>query len=202
MKFLLAALFLLSSSAFAIETGKPAPDFTVTTSTGDTVKLSDLTAQGKTVVLEWLNYGCPFVKKQYNDKMKNMQTLQKNYTGKGVVWYSVISSAQGKQGFSSPAEAEKDRKAHHSNATGVILDKDGALGKLYGAQTTPHMFVVDSKGVLQYQGAIDDKPSADVATLKGAHNYVSDALDAVLATPERTPATAQTKSYGCSVKYE
>ncbi len=200
MRFLLAALFLVSSTAFALETGKPAPDFTAMTSTGDSVKLSDFTKNNKIVVLEWLNYGCPFVKKHYNGK--NMQSLQKAYTGKGVVWLSVISSAEGKQGFSTPAEAEKDRKAHDSHATAVILDKKGELGKLYGAQTTPHMFVIDGKGALAYQGAIDDKPSADPDTLKGAHNYVKEALDAELSTPPRTPATAQTKSYGCSVKYE
>jgi peroxiredoxin len=202
MRILFAALLFLSSTAFAMETGKPVPDFTAQTSDGKTVKLSDFTSQGKIVVLEWLNYGCPFVKKHYNDKNKNMQTLQKEYTGKGVVWLSVISSAQGKQGFSTPAEAEKDRKEHGSNATAVILDYKGALGKEFGAQTTPHMFVIDGKGVLAYQGAIDDKPSTELSTLKDAHNYVREALDAELSNPPRQPATAQTKSYGCSVKYE
>jgi len=124
---------------------------------------------------------------------------QKTYTAKGVVWLSVISSAEGKEGFSSPAQAEADRLAYDVHATAVLLDPKGALGKTYGAQTTPHMFVIDKSGRLAYQGAIDDKPSADKASLKGAKNYVADALDAELAG--RAPATAQTKSYGCSVKY-
>ena len=196
MKSLLVAAFLsLSSSAFALDSGKPAPDFKALTSDGKTVSLSDY--KGKLVVLEWLNYGCPFVKKHYNGQ--NMQSLQADYTKKGVVWLSVISSAEGKQGFSTPAEAERDRKEHGSKATAVLLDSKGELGKLFGAQTTPHMFVIDSAGKVAYQGAIDDKPSTEAATLKGAHNYVRDALEAELAG--RSPAMAQTKSYGCSVKY-
>jgi hypothetical protein len=149
-------------------------------------------------VLEWLNYGCPFVKKHYNGK--NMQALQKEYTAKGVVWLSVISSAKGKQGYGTPAQAEKDRKAHGSLATAVVLDPEGTLGRLYGAQTTPHMFVIDASGKLAYQGAIDDKPSTDPASLKGARSYVREALDAELAG--RAPAVTQTKSYGCGVKYD
>jgi hypothetical protein len=195
VKFLVAAFLLASSPAIAVDSGSPAPSFTATTSEGKTLSLADY--KGKTVVLEWLNYGCPFVKKHYNGK--NMQALQKEYTGKGVVWLSVISSAEGKQGFSSPAEAEKDRGEHDSHATAVLLDKEGKLGKLFGAQTTPHMFVIDPKGLVAYQGAIDDQPSTDLATLKVAHNYVKDALDAELAG--RAPATKQTKSYGCGIKY-
>lgn len=195
MKLLVASFFFLSFNALAIESGQPAPEFAAHTSDGKEVKLADY--KGKTVVLEWLNYGCPFVKKHYNGK--NMQALQKDYTAKGVVWLSVVSSAEGKQGYGTPAEAEKERKAHGSKATAVILDPKGELGKLYGAQTTPHMFVIDPKGTLAYQGAIDDKPSADAASLKGAKNYVREALDAELAG--RAPATAQTKSYGCGVKY-
>ena len=196
MKTLLAVFLLSTGSALALESGKPAPAFTAPSSTQKDVRLSDY--RGKVVVLEWLNYGCPFVKKHYNGH--GMQALQKEFTDKGVVWLSVISSAEGKQGFSSPAEAERDRKENESHASSVILDKRGTLGRLYGAKTTPHMFVIDSNGVLAYQGAIDDKPSSDPATLKNAHNYVRAALDAVLAG--RSPATSQTQSYGCSVKYE
>ncbi|MGZ3650973.1 MAG: thioredoxin family protein [Bdellovibrionota bacterium] len=195
MKLLTAALFLLSTTAFALESGSAAPDFIAAASDGKNVKLSDY--KGKTVVLEWLNYGCPFVRKHYNGK--NMQALQADYTKKGVVWLSVISSAEGKEGYSTPKQAEADRKAHDSHATAILLDAKGEVGKLYGAQSTPHMFVIDKAGKLAYQGAIDDKPSTELATLKGAHNYVRDALDAVLAG--RAPATAQTKSYGCGVKY-
>ena len=190
-------LFLLffSLPSMALEPGKPAPAFSGKTSQGKRVKLSDYL--GKVVVLEWLNYGCPFVQKHYDGK--NMQALQKEYTGKGVVWLSVISSAEGKQGYSSPERAEKDRKEQGSEASAVILDPSGEIGRLYGAQTTPHMFVINSKGQLSYQGAIDNKASTDPATLKGAHSYVRDALDAVLSG--RAPAVAQTKSHGCSVKY-
>jgi peroxiredoxin len=195
MKLFAVLLLLVSTSAFAIETGKPAPDFTATNSEGKEVKLADY--KGKLVVLEWMNHGCPFVKKHYEGK--NMQTLQSTYTGKGVVWLSVISSSEGNQGFVTPAEAEADRKIFDAHSSAVILDKSGKLGKLYGAQTTPHMFVIDKKGVLAYQGAIDDKPSADKDSLKGAKNYVAEALDAEMAG--RAPAIAQTKSYGCSVKY-
>jgi thioredoxin-related protein len=195
MKLFAVLLLLVSTSAFAIETGKPAPDFTATNSEGKEVKLADY--KGKLVVLEWMNHGCPFVKKHYEGK--NMQTLQSTYTGKGVVWLSVISSSEGNQGFVTPAEAEADRKTFDAHSSAVILDKSGKLGKLYGAQTTPHMFVIEKKGVLAYQGAIDDKPSADKDSLKGAKNYVAEALDAEMAG--RAPAIAQTKSYGCSVKY-
>lgn len=195
MKLLGALLLLVSTSAFALEAGRPAPEFTAPASDGKEVKLSDY--KGKLVVLEWMNHGCPFVKKHYDGK--NMQTLQQTYTGRGVVWLSVISSAEGKQGFASAAEAEADRKSFGSHATAVLLDPKGTLGKTYGALTTPHMFVIDKKGTLVYQGAIDDKPSTDKATLKGAKNYVAEALDAELAG--RPPATTQTKSYGCSVKY-
>jgi peroxiredoxin len=195
MKLLSALLLLLSANSFAIETGKPAPDFTATNSEGKEVKLADY--KGKLVVLEWTNAHCPFVKKHYDGK--NMQALQGKYTGEGVVWLTVLSSAEGKEGFETPAEAEASRKATGAHASALLLDKSGKLGKLYGAQTTPHMFVIDKKGVLAYQGAIDDKPSADKATLKGAKNYVAEALDAEMAG--RAPATAQTKSYGCHIKY-
>lgn len=192
---LVLAFALTAAPAIAAENGKPAPEFTVKGSDGKVVRLSDYL--GKTVVLEWLNYGCPFVQKHYNSK--NMQNLQKEYTGKGVIWLSVISSAPGKQGHVTAAQAEKDRKEKGSNATNVLLDEKGTVGKLYGAETTPHMYVVDSKGRLVYQGAIDDKPSADVEDIKTAKNYVRAAVDAAMAG--KPVAEAQTKSYGCSVKY-
>lgn len=186
---------LIGAQAFAVSVGSPAPDFTAKDSTGKTVKLSDY--KGKTVVLEWLNYGCPFVKKHYGSG--NMQELQAEAKKEGVVWLSVISSAKGKQGNSTPAQAEKDRKEHNSNAAAVILDSEGEVGKLYSAKTTPHMFVIDPAGKLVYQGAIDDKPSTDVEDVKGARNYVREALKDLR---EKKPIeVAETKSYGCSVKY-
>jgi peroxiredoxin len=197
MKKTLACLLtlLVAPAAFALETGKAAPDFTAKASNGKTVKLSDY--KGKTVVLEWLNYGCPFVKKHYESK--NMQNLQKKYTGDGVVWLSVISSAPGKQGHADAKQAEADRAAHGSNATAILLDEKGEVGKAYGAATTPHMYVIDKSGKLVYQGAIDDKASTDLADVKTATNYVSAALDATKAG--KPVAVSQTKAYGCGVKY-
>ncbi|RYZ95787.1 MAG: redoxin domain-containing protein, partial [Proteobacteria bacterium] len=143
-------------------------------------------------------YGCPFVQKHY--KSQNMQNLQKEYTGKGVIWLSVLSSAEGKQGYANAAQAEADRKQNGSNATAVLLDADGKVGKLYGAETTPHLFVINPKGRLAYQGAIDDKPSADIEDIKGARSYLREAVDATLAGKD--VKEYQTKSYGCSVKYK
>jgi peroxiredoxin len=186
---------LLAPNAFALETGKAAPDFSAKASSGKTVKLSDY--KGKTVVLEWLNYGCPFVGKHYQSK--NMQGLQKKYTDEGVVWLSVISSAPGKQGHSDAKQAEADRASHGSAATAILLDEKGEVGRLYGAMATPHMYVIDTSGKLVYQGAIDDKPSTDLADVKTATNYVSAALEATKAG--KPVAVTQTKAYGCSVKY-
>lgn len=199
MKKIIACLLVLlaAPAAFAIETGKPAPDFTAKASNGKTVKLSDY--KGKIVVLEWLNYGCPFVKKHYDSK--NMQSLQKKYTGSGVVWLSVISSAPGKQGHADAKQAEADRAAQGSSATAILLDPKGEVGKAYGAMTTPHMYVIDKAGKLVYQGAIDDKNTTDLADVKTATNYVSAALDSITSVPPKPVAVAQTKAYGCNVKY-
>lgn len=192
----LAAAFAIQTAS-AAKTGEAAPDFSVKNSKGETVKLSDY--KGKTVVLEWLNHGCPFVKKHYGTG--NMQKLQADATGKGVVWLSVISSAKGKQGSGTPAEVEAARKEHKSNASAILLDTDGTVGKAYAAKTTPHMYVIDAAGKLAYQGAIDDKPSTEQEDVKSAHNYVTDAIAAVTASPQKAVAQAETKPYGCSVKY-
>ncbi|MCU0229008.1 MAG: redoxin family protein [Bryobacterales bacterium] len=174
----LALGLLLATSAFAAATvGQMAPDFTVTDMDGKTHKLSDF--KGRFVVLEWLNYGCPFVGKHYNSG--NMQALQKEWTGKGVVWLSVISSAEGQQGFSNPDQAKADFKAKGSNSTTVILDPKGTLGKAYGAATTPHMFVIGKDGNVLYNGAIDDKATTDVADVKTSKNYVAAALTEAMA---------------------
>lgn len=190
------ALAITCPAVFAADSGSPAPEFKAKTSDGKEVKLSDY--KGKVVVLEWLNHGCPFVKKHYDGK--NMQALQSEYTKKGAVWLSVISSAKGTQGHSTAEQAEADRKTHGSKATAVLLDESGEVGKLYGAQTTPHMYVIDGKGTLLYQGAIDDQPSTEAASLKKVKgHYLKDAVEAALAG--KTPAKDQTKAYGCSVKY-
>ena len=185
-----------NSAADLPKIGAPAPDFTATDLQGKTQHLSDF--KGKYVVLEWHNQGCPFVKKHYDSG--NMQKLQKDLTAQGVVWLTVISSAPGKQGFVTPQEETKYLTEKQAAPSDVLLDPDGALGHLYGAKTTPHMFVIDERGVLVYAGAIDDKPSTDSADINGATNYVRAAYqEAKSGKPVSVTATAP---YGCSVKYK
>jgi peroxiredoxin len=174
--------------------GKPAPAFTLTDSNGKKRSLSD--ASGKIVVLEWINFGCPFVQKHY--KANNMQKLQKTYTGKGVVWYSICSSAEGRQGSFPAQKINELLKENNSSSSAYLFDPDGAVGHAYGATATPHMFVINQKGILVYAGAIDDNPSADISDKAGT-NYVQKALDELIANkPISTPST---QAYGCSVKY-
>lgn len=177
------------------EVGVEAPDFTLPASDGSEVTLSGL--RGRFVVLEWLNHGCPYVKKHY--KAGNMQALQKRYTDKGVAWYSIVSSAPGKQGHGTADEAASEATDKGSQATAVLLDPNGAVGRRYGAKTTPHMFVVGPDGKVLYMGAIDDDPSVFFGDPGDATNYVAAALDAAMAG--EAVGTAATKPYGCSVKY-
>ena len=198
MNYLLLPLlvFGLNLSSFAaVEPGEEAPDFTLTDSKGTSHKLSDF--RGKFVVLEWLNHECPFVKKHYSGG--DMQKLQKEYTAKGVVWLSIISSAPGKQGHRTGPQAEADTKDKNAAPTAVLLDPSGEVGKKYDAKTTPEMFVLDKEGKVLYAGAIDSIKSTDSADIAKAENHVRQALDAALAgQPVPTP---KTKPYGCSVKY-
>ncbi len=197
----LIALFLASlfargyAAAASPAIGQAAPDFTLTDSHGESRRLKDF--QGKFVVLEWFNNQCPFVRKHYDSA--HMQQLQTKYTGQGVVWLSVISSAPGKEGNVTPEEANKNAELDHAKATAVLLDIDGKVGHLYEAKTTPHMFVIDPKGVLIYKGAIDDRPSTDLADIPGGKNYVDQALSEAMSGKPVT--TSATKPYGCSVKY-
>lgn len=184
-----------AQAAAKAEIGKAAPQFKLDDTKGKTVDLSKLA--GKVVVLEWFNHGCPFVKKHYDSN--NMQSLQKEYTGKGVVWLSICSSAKGKQGNATAQKHDEDAKAANANPSHILIDQDGQVGRLYGAKTTPHMFVIDKKGILVYAGAIDDKPSTDAQDVKNAKNYVKAALDEVL--KNKPVSLALTKAYGCSVKY-
>lgn len=192
----LIALALAPTPAFADAVpGKPAPTFEAKDANGKAVKLGDYS--GKWVVLEWFNKDCPYVRKHYGSK--NMQTLQADYTKKGVIWLTVNSSATGKQGHTSPEETLKVAKAEGSNATTTLLDHDGKIGKAYGAKTTPHMFVIDPKGLVVYAGAIDDNDSSNPETIKAAKNYVRAALDAGMEGKKIETATA--RPYGCGVKY-
>lgn len=196
MKKILAFLLLIPAISFAnIETGMPAPDFTGTDSNGNSVKLSDY--KGHMVVLEWTNHKCPFVEKYYSEG--HMQALQEKYTAKDVKWLRVISSAKGKQGhvFSQEANALIERQKVKASAT--LLDESGAIGRLYGAKTTPHMFVIDKDGNIAYQGAIDSIHSTKTEDIAKATPYVSDALDALEEGKMVEPST--TAPYGCGVKY-
>ena len=182
--------------AFAApQVGAPAPEFAMVDTKGTLRKLSDL--RGKVVVLEWTNADCPFTIKHY--KSANMQTLQKQATGEGVVWLSVISSAPGEQGYVDAAEANRLTVSRDAAPTAVLLDPDGKLGRLYGAVTTPHMFVVDAKGVLRYMGGIDSIASTNVADVEKAKPLFREAMQAVVTG--RTVANPVTRPYGCSIKY-
>jgi len=195
LKFALASLVAASTTFAAPQVGQPAPEFTLTDSNGKSHKLSDF--KGKFVVLEWLNHGCPFVQKHYDGG--NMQGLQKEYTGKDVVWLSIVSSAPGKQGNMSPEETNKTKEEKGSAATAILIDADGTVGKLYDAKVTPELYVINPEGVLIYMGAIDDKKSVDAADVAGAKNYVKQALDeAMSGKPVSEPVTT---AYGCGVKY-
>jgi len=199
MKFLttfMAAMLMMSGPAFAeVTVGEPAPDFTLTDTNGTSHSLSDFA--GKNVVLEWTNHDCPFVVKHYHTG--NMQKIQANATENDVIWLTINSSAEGKQGHTTAEMANELMAEKETKQTARLLDHDGTVGKLYGAKVTPHMFVIDSDGVLAYQGAIDDTPSALPSDVETANNYIVAALDA-LAKGER-PDPSNTKPYGCSVKY-
>lgn len=197
--FIIFILSILMSTSIVFakgpKLGKSAPSFSLQDVSGKTHKLKDY--RGKYVVLEWTNYDCPFVKKHYNSG--NMQSLQKTYTEKDVVWLSINSSAPGKQGNFTQDEITKRSKVHGTSFSAYLMDQDGKVGKKYGAKTTPHMFVIDPKGKLIYMGGIDDVKSTDVNDIAGATNYVAAALDAALAGKEIVVSSS--KPYGCGVKY-
>jgi peroxiredoxin len=175
--------------------GEPAPSFSGQNSSGATVRLEDYL--GKIVVLEWTNHECPYVEKHYGTR--NMQTLQKEATSKGIVWISIISSAPGKQGFVSAEKANELTVSRGAAPSEVLLDPEGKIGRLYRARTTPHMFVIDPSGTLAYMGGIDDRPSARWSDVKGANNYVRAAIDSLLIGKKIDVSIS--RPYGCSVKY-
>src|SRR5271165_1911179 len=173
-----------------VRVGDPAPAFTATDSHGQTQSLEQY--RGKYVVLEWHNQGCPYTKKHYVSG--NMQSLQKEWTAKGVVWFTVISSAPGKQGYVTDAEENAYLAQMHADPTAVLMDPEGKLGRLYDAKTTPEMYVIDPQGKLIYEGAIDDHPTPDVSDIKGADNYLNDALSEAMAG--KPVAKSYTRPYG------
>ena len=193
---LLAGLLLLAANTvLAVNPGQPAPDFTLQDLSGKPVKLSAL--KGKFVVLEWVNPECPYVQKHYNSA--NMQNLQKEYGGRQVTWLAINSTREGHSEFKSPQQMGGWMKDRGGAPAATLLDRDSKVGRLYGAVTTPHMYVIDPKGTLVYVGAIDDKRSTNPADVKTAKNYVRVALEESLAG--KPVSTASTTPYGCSVKY-
>lgn len=197
--FLSALAFVAFTAAMPAQAapvvGQPAPDFTGTDTNGKTHKLSDL--KGKTVVLEWTNPGCPFVVKHYDSG--NMQKLQADAAAKDVVWLSINSGAEGKEGHQTAEAGNAYIAEKNGKAAALIIDSSGEIGKLYDAKTTPHMFVINKEGVLVYDGAIDSDDSFKPETIAGATNYVSAALAALEGGTAVEPS--KTKPYGCSVKY-
>jgi len=195
---ILLSIFLFSASAWVSalpEINKAAPGFTALDADGEKVSLEQF--KGKTVILEWTNHDCPFVRKHYGSG--NMQSLQKKYTGDDAVWLTVISSAKGKQGYVSGEKANKLSKDRDAAPTHVLLDSTGEVGKLYGAKTTPHMYIIDEKGMLRYMGAIDSVRSADPDDIPDAINYVTQAMTELASG--KSVSKPVTSAYGCSVKY-
>ena len=188
----------VSAQGVAVKSGDAAPDFELPGHDGKTYKLSDY--KGKHVVLEWFNEGCPYVKKHYDAPDMNMQSLQKKYGDKNVVWLTIVSSTQGEQGYVDAKTAPETVKSHKANAKALLLDPEGKVGKLFDAKVTPHMYVINGEGKLVYQGAIDDQPSAKAATLKTAKPLFASALDASMAGQKIAEDT--TKPYGCGIKYK
>jgi peroxiredoxin len=192
---LAAVLAFATGAAAAVAVGAKAPAFSLPGADGKTHALADYA--GKVVVLEWFNEECPYVKKHYGTD--NMQTLQRDYAARGVVWLSVISSAPGKQGHATAAEAVATVAELGAAPAAMLLDESGTVGQAYGAKTTPHMYVIGPDGTLLYQGAIDDDPSFKQAGVATAKSHIRQALDQVLAgEPVSEPSTTP---YGCSVKY-
>jgi peroxiredoxin len=190
-----AAIASLPAMAASATVGEPAPAFSATDTAGRTVNLADF--KGRHVVLEWVNPGCPYVRKHYD--AQNMQATQKGATGQGVVWLAVNSTTSEHGDYLSPTQMAAWMKAQGAAATATLMDEDGKLGRAYGARTTPHMYIVDPQGRLVYAGAIDSKPSARADDIATAVNHVNVALAESLAG--QAVSTPATRAYGCTIKY-
>ena len=187
--------YVRPASYVAPAIGKPAPEFKAVDTYGKEHSVSQY--RGKWVVLEWLNHGCPYVRKHYDNKV--MQALQKKYTDKGVVWLSVVSSKPGKQGHYSNDKANALTKENGAAPNSVLVDAAGTVGRMYDARTTPHMFVINPEGTLLYMGGIDDKPNTRASDFKDARPHVDIALQEAMAGKPVSVTTSQ--PYGCNVKY-
>ena len=192
---LIAAAPVTADPGAQARIGAPAPNFTLTDSNGKAISLADF--KGKTVVLEWTNHECPYVRKHYGGN--NMQALQKKWTGQGIVWLTLISSQPGAQGFVHGLEANKLTEERGAAPTAVLLDPRGGVGRSYGAQVTPHMYVVTGDGTLVYMGGIDDKPTTRLEDLKTAKNFVDAALSEV--AEGKVVSIKTSRAYGCTIKY-
>jgi hypothetical protein len=193
----LGATFLMGSNAVAAPAvGQKAPDFVAVDTAGKQHRLSDFA--GKFVVLEWTNPGCPFVRKHYGSG--NMPATQKAATEKGVVWLAINSTERAASDYLKPAALEAWMKEHSAAPTAVLMDEDGVIGRAYAARTTPHLYIIDPKGVLVYAGGIDSIASSRVEDVKTATNYVNQALGEAFGGKAISAAT--TKPYGCSIKYK
>ena len=191
----LSALAAGTAQAASATVGQAAPDFSATDALGKTHKLSDF--KGKHVVLEWTNPGCPFVVKHYGG---NMQSLQKEFTARGVVWLSVNSTSKDAFDYLEPAKLMAWKAEKKGSASAMLMDESGKIGQLYNAKTTPHMFIISPQGVLVYAGAIDSVASSRVEDIKTATNYVRQGLNEALSG--KAISTTSTRAYGCSVKYK
>lgn len=195
--FKLAMLFMLSLSAYAVNPGDKAPEFKLLSHKGEEVALSQF--KGKFIVLEWYNRGCPYVRKHYDSG--NMQATQNVYKeNDGVVWLTIVSSAEGKQGYlKDVAEAKAQYTTDKLASDYLLLDPKGEVGRAYGAKTTPHIYIIDGKMNLSYVGAMDSDDSYKPESIKGATNYVTSSMSKLMLGEKPDPA--KTRPYGCSVKY-
>ena len=199
MNIRILSMLVIGFLAFSsVKNGETAPSFSLMNQDKQTVSLDEF--RGKKVDLEWTNHDCPFVKRHY--ETRNMQTLQKDMIDNEVVWLSVVSSAEGKQGYISSTQAKQLTADRDANPTHVLLDKKGEVGRLFSAKTTPHMFVIDEMGKVQYQGAIDNLGNTGAlfsTDLSRAKNYVRNAVNQLMSGEE--VKDKKTRPYGCSVKY-